>query len=197
MSLISQSDEDAGVGQAVADASGFEACTSRMEIAQPLHSTRGLPLPVAPTQGKEAPGLASVLKCHIQPAFVKIGIRGVGWHTFRHTVGTMLAEMGEHQLTIRNYLRHSNLHVTNKYLQATSQSKRVRAGEVGGGDLAGWSPIGNQNNNDPMSGSNDVAQFRDAARADWTQTDRDSVCDSCKCLKRWRGRRASNPRPLP
>ena len=41
---------------------------------------------------------------------------GVGWHTFRHTVGTMLAEMGEHQLTIRGYLRHSNLHVTNKYL---------------------------------------------------------------------------------
>jgi hypothetical protein len=36
----------------------------------------------------------------------------------------MLAEMGEHQLTIRDYLRHSNLHVTNKYLQATSKTKR-------------------------------------------------------------------------
>jgi len=35
----------------------------------------------------------------------------------------MLAEMGEHQFTIRDYLRHSNLHVTNKYLQATSKSK--------------------------------------------------------------------------
>ena len=44
--------------------------------------------------------------------------------TFRHTAGTMLAEMGEHQLTIRDYLRHSNLHVTNKYLQATSKTKR-------------------------------------------------------------------------
>ena len=43
----------------------------------------------------------------------------MGWHTFRHSVRTMLAEMGEHQLTIRDYLRHSNLHVTNKYLQAT------------------------------------------------------------------------------
>jgi len=40
-----------------------------------------------------------------QPAFQKIGINGVGWHTFRHTVGTMLADMGEHQLTIRDYLR--------------------------------------------------------------------------------------------
>jgi len=32
--------------------------------------------------------------------------------------------MGEHQLTIRDYLRHSNLSVTNKYLQAASGSKR-------------------------------------------------------------------------
>ncbi len=46
-------------------------------------------------------------------------------HRFRHSVGTMLAEMGEHQLTIRDYLRHSNLHVTNKYLQATSRTKRL------------------------------------------------------------------------
>jgi hypothetical protein len=37
----------------------------------------------------------------------------------------MLAETGEHQLTIRDYLRHSNLHVTNKYLQATSKTKRL------------------------------------------------------------------------
>ena len=40
------------------------------------------------------------------------------------TVGTMLAEMGELQLTIRDYLRHSTLHVTNKYLQATAETKR-------------------------------------------------------------------------
>ncbi len=44
---------------------------------------------------------------------------------FELAVGTMLAEMGEHQLTIRDYLRHSNLHVTNKYLQATSKTKRL------------------------------------------------------------------------
>ena len=61
----------------------------------------------------------------IQPAFAKFGVVGVGWHTFRHTVGTLLADMGEHQLTIRDYLRHSNLSVTNKYLQATSKTKRL------------------------------------------------------------------------
>jgi hypothetical protein len=35
----------------------------------------------------------------------------------------MLAEMGEHQLTIRHYLRHVNLSVTNKYLQSTATRK--------------------------------------------------------------------------
>jgi len=41
----------------------------------------------------------------------------------------MLAEMGEHQLTIRDDLRLSNLHVTNKYLQATSKTKRLAQGK--------------------------------------------------------------------
>ena len=75
-------------------------------------------------QGRKALDLAAVLKRKIKPVFKELGINGVGWHTFRHTVGTMLAEMGEHQLTIRDYLRHSNLSVTNKYLQAASQTKR-------------------------------------------------------------------------
>jgi len=75
-------------------------------------------------KGKKPLDIASVLKRKIQPAFAKVGIVGVGWHTFRHFVGTLLAEVGEHQLTIRDYLRHSNLNVTNKYLQAASQTKR-------------------------------------------------------------------------
>ncbi|HEX6502687.1 MAG TPA: site-specific integrase [Terriglobales bacterium] len=74
--------------------------------------------------GRRALDLAAVLKRKIRPAFEKIGITGIGWHTFRHTVGTVLAELGEHQLTIRDYLRHSNLSVTNKYLQAASKTKR-------------------------------------------------------------------------
>jgi integrase len=81
-------------------------------------------------RGSKPLDLASVLKKKIQPAFRRIGITGMGWHTFRHTVGTMLAEMGEHQLTIRDYLRHSNLHVTNKYLQATSKTKRLAQGKL-------------------------------------------------------------------
>lgn len=74
--------------------------------------------------GRKPLDLAAVLKRKIQPAFKSAGVVGVGWHSFRHFVGSMLAEMGEHQLTIRDYLRHSNLHVTNKYLQAASRTKR-------------------------------------------------------------------------
>ncbi len=74
--------------------------------------------------GRRALDLAAVLKRKIRPAFEKAGVTGVGWHTFRHTVGTVLAELGEHQLTIRDYLRHANLGVTNKYLQAASLTKR-------------------------------------------------------------------------
>lgn len=81
-------------------------------------------------KGRKPLDLAAVLKRRIKPAFAKLGIVGVGWHTFRHTVGTMLAEMGEHQLTIRDYLRHSNLHVTNKYLQTTAETKRVAQGKL-------------------------------------------------------------------
>jgi integrase len=91
---------------------------------QPLQQARGFRVPFRKTARRKPLDLASVLKKKIQPAFRRIGMTGVGWHTFRHSVGTMLAEMGEHQLTIRDYLRHSNLHVTNKYLRATSKTKR-------------------------------------------------------------------------
>jgi integrase len=76
-------------------------------------------------KGKKPLDLGAVLNRMIKPAFARIGIAGVGWHTFRHSVGSMLADMGEHQLTIRDYLRHSNLNVTNQYLQATSKTKRL------------------------------------------------------------------------
>jgi hypothetical protein len=58
----------------------------------------------------------------------------------------MLPEMGEHQLIISDYLRHSDLHVTNKYLQAATKSKRLAQGEASGCDPAGWRTVGKQIN---------------------------------------------------
>jgi integrase len=37
-------------------------------------------------KGHKPLDLSSVLRKKVQPAFKKIGITGVGWHTFRHTV---------------------------------------------------------------------------------------------------------------
>lgn len=81
-------------------------------------------------KGQKPLDLGAVVNRKIKPAFGRIGITGVGWHTFRHTVGAMLADMGERQLTIRDYLRHSDINVTNQYMQATSKSKRLAQGKL-------------------------------------------------------------------
>ena len=110
--------------EAAPHASSTQARTAGVESAQSSHRTHGFRVPSRLHGGRKALDLAAVLKRKIRPAFEKVGITGVGWHTFRHTAGTVLAELGEHQLTIRDYLRHSNLSVTNKYLQAASKTKR-------------------------------------------------------------------------
>ena len=42
----------------------------------------------------------------------------------------MLADMGEYQIMIRRYLRPSDLHLTNKYLEATNRSQRLAQGKL-------------------------------------------------------------------
>jgi integrase len=99
--------------------------------AQSLYGTEtDFVFPSLRRNGRKPLDLAAVLNRKIKPAFANIGIAGVGWHTFRHSVGSILASMGEHQLTIRDYLRHSNLNVTNQYLQATSKTKRLAQGKL-------------------------------------------------------------------
>jgi hypothetical protein len=44
-------------------------------------------------------------------------------------------KLGEHQLTIRDFLRHSNLNVANKYLQATPDTKRLAQDKLVGAIL--------------------------------------------------------------
>jgi integrase len=120
-----ESHQDRGVGKTAANARRLERCVARVEIAEPLHTARGFRLRVFSLQRTEAARSCRCSETEDSAGFRQTRHYGVGWHTFRHTVGTMLAEMGEHQLTIRDYLRHSNLHVTNKYLQATPNSKRL------------------------------------------------------------------------
>jgi len=99
-------------------------------------------------KGKKPLDLASVLKRKIQPAFKSVGICGVGWHTFRHTVGTVLAEMGEHQLTIRDYLpQQSSCH--QQIPAGDIEDEAVGTGEVGRGDYASGG-IPSETNSCPM-----------------------------------------------
>jgi integrase len=56
---------------------------------------------------------------------------GTRFGTRKHAGGD-----GEHQLTLRDYLRHSNLHVTNHYLQATFEDQTLSTGQIGRRHLA-------------------------------------------------------------
>jgi integrase len=85
--------------------------------------------------GRKALDLAEGLKRKIR-AFEKAGIIGVGWHTFRHTVGTVLAELGEHQLTIRS-LASLESQRDQQVLAGGIESEAEGPGEAGRGDSAG------------------------------------------------------------
>lgn len=64
-------------------------------------------------------------RAHILPAAEKLGIKGIGWHTFRRTYATFLKANGEDVKTVQELLRHANSLVTmNLYAQAITQNKR-------------------------------------------------------------------------
>jgi len=68
----------------------------------------------------------SVLTGHIRPAVERAGIKKlVGWHTFRHTLATVLKSNGEDVKTVQEILRHANSRITmDIYTQAVTPAKR-------------------------------------------------------------------------
>jgi len=68
----------------------------------------------------------SIYRVYINPAGEKIGLtKKIGWHTFRHTFGTILNANGENPKVIQELLRHANLRVTmDTYVQAVTDEKR-------------------------------------------------------------------------
>lgn len=68
----------------------------------------------------------SVYRARLQPALKAAGIcREVGWHTLRHTFGTLMKANGEDIKTIQELLRHANYKVTaDIYTQAMTPVKR-------------------------------------------------------------------------
>jgi integrase len=69
----------------------------------------------------------SLLKKSIRPALKRAKIKGkvVGWHTFRHTLGTLLRVLGTDIKVAQDLLRHANSRITlDLYTHAVSQQKR-------------------------------------------------------------------------
>lgn len=77
--------------------------------------------------GKQAISPDSVLKREIRPALEKICVtKRVGYHTFRHTLATLLGSLEVNIKTTQELLRHANPNITMKiYQQAVSKEKRA------------------------------------------------------------------------
>jgi integrase len=63
---------------------------------------------------------------HIRPAVVRAGIqKRVGWHTLRHTFGTLVKSQGADVKTTQELMRHANASITlDRYVQAVTPAKR-------------------------------------------------------------------------
>jgi site-specific recombinase XerD len=74
------------------------------------------------------------LEKHLKPAAERAEIdKRIGWHTLRHTFGTLIKSQGADVATTQALMRHANLSVTiDKYVQAVTQAKRTaHSGLVG------------------------------------------------------------------
>jgi site-specific recombinase XerD len=69
----------------------------------------------------------NLMKRHIQPVAKAIGIhKKIGWHTFRHSFGTLLKANGEDVKTVQELLRHAGcLHTGSELEQAGSTEQGV------------------------------------------------------------------------
>ncbi|MHB1744405.1 MAG: tyrosine-type recombinase/integrase, partial [Acidobacteriaceae bacterium] len=63
----------------------------------------------------------------IRPALQRIGVtKQVGFHTFRHSLATLLGELEVNIKTTQELLRHANPNITMRiYQQAVSKQKRA------------------------------------------------------------------------
>ncbi|HTZ96732.1 MAG TPA: tyrosine-type recombinase/integrase [Terriglobales bacterium] len=62
----------------------------------------------------------------IRPAAERAGIaKHIGWHTLRHTFGTLVKSLGADVATTQALLRHANASITmDRYVQAVTPAKR-------------------------------------------------------------------------
>jgi len=63
---------------------------------------------------------------HVRPAAKRAGItKHIGWHTLRHTFGTLVKSQGADVTTTKELMRHANVSITmDRYVQAVSEQKK-------------------------------------------------------------------------
>ena len=74
----------------------------------------------------------NLMKRYVKPVAKANGIyKNIGWHTFRHTFGTLLKANGEDVKTVQELLRHANSRITlDVYTQAVGSNKRAAQSKV-------------------------------------------------------------------
>ena len=83
-------------------------------------------------KGKQPYWPDNLMKRYIRPVARKAGIhKQIGWHTFRHTFGTLLKANGEDVKTVQELLRHATSRITLEvYTQAVTSHKRAAQSKV-------------------------------------------------------------------
>jgi integrase len=78
------------------------------------------------TRGRHPYWPDTILSKVIRPAAARAEIgKHIGWHTFRHSLSTMLVENGENVKVVQELMRHANCRCTLEiYSQAQTQAKR-------------------------------------------------------------------------
>ena len=137
------------------------------------------------TKGLQPYWPENLMKRGIRPAAKKDGItKHVSWYTFRRTYSTLLKANGDDVKTVQELLRHANSRITlDIYTQAVTPAKRDAQTKIVRMIVAGAGPMEAERERCRKT----TKPFRTYVRGGAI----------CKCLKKWRGRRDSNSRPLP
>ncbi|MGE5113604.1 MAG: tyrosine-type recombinase/integrase [Acidobacteriaceae bacterium] len=77
-------------------------------------------------KGKQPYWPNAAMEDHIRPAATRAKIeKRIGWHTLRHTFGTLVKSQGADVATTQALLRHANVSITmDRYVQAVTPAKR-------------------------------------------------------------------------
>lgn len=85
------------------------------------------------TKGERPYWPESVIENPIRPAAKRAGItKHIGWHTYRHSLATILGRSGENIKVVQELLRHSNPRMTQVYQHADGEEKRSALSHVSG-----------------------------------------------------------------